>query len=47
MPNPEAARIALIPGDGIGPEVIDEGVRVLEAAARSMASGGALEVPHA
>jgi tartrate dehydrogenase/decarboxylase/D-malate dehydrogenase len=32
MPNPEP-RIAVIPGDGIGQEVIDEGVRVLEAAA--------------
>ena len=27
-------RIALIPGDGIGKEVVPEGVRVLEAAAR-------------
>ena len=27
-------KIALIPGDGIGKEVVPEGVRVLEAAAR-------------
>jgi len=27
-------RIAVIPGDGIGVEVVPEGVRVLEAAAR-------------
>ena len=27
-------KIALIPGDGIGKEVLPEGVRVLEAAAR-------------
>ena len=31
-------RIAVIPGDGIGKEVMPEGVRVLEAAARSSAS---------
>ena len=27
-------RVALIPGDGIGREVLDEGVKVMEAAAR-------------
>ena len=27
-------KIAVIPGDGVGPEVIREGVRVLEEAAR-------------
>ena len=28
-------RIAVIPGDGIGKEVVPEGLRVLEAAARN------------
>ena len=27
-------RIAVIPGDGIGPEVVDEGVKVLKVIAR-------------
>lgn len=27
-------RVAVVPGDGIGPEVLREAVRVLEAAAR-------------
>ncbi len=31
MPAPTALRIALVPGDGIGPEVVAEGVRVLSA----------------
>ena len=31
-------RIAVIPGDGIGKEVVPEGVRVLEARRRSTAS---------
>ena len=30
--SPDALRVALVPGDGIGPEVVAEGVRVLEAA---------------
>jgi tartrate dehydrogenase/decarboxylase / D-malate dehydrogenase len=38
MPHPDRAnrtyRIAVIPGDGIGKEVVPEGVRVLEAAAK-------------
>ena len=33
-------RIALIPGDGIGPEVVGKGVRVLEA----LAAGYGFEV---
>ena len=35
-------RVAVIAGDGIGPEVIDAGVRVLDAAA----GPGALEWTH-
>jgi 3-isopropylmalate dehydrogenase len=31
VPTPTALRIALVPGDGIGPEVVAEGVRVLGA----------------
>jgi isocitrate/isopropylmalate dehydrogenase len=31
-------RIAVMPGDGIGKEVVPEGVRALEAAARKFAS---------
>jgi 3-isopropylmalate dehydrogenase len=31
MPAPSASRIALIPGDGIGPEVVDEAVKILRA----------------
>ena len=31
----DALRVALVPGDGIGPEVVAEGVRVLEAATRA------------
>jgi len=31
--TPTALRLALVPGDGIGPEVVAEGVRVLEAVA--------------
>ena len=34
MPSPRTYRIAVIPGDGIGKEVVPEGVRVLEAAAK-------------
>src|SRR3954471_9281770 len=34
MPTNRVYRIAVIPGDGIGKEVIPEGVRVLEAAAK-------------
>ena len=33
--RPTALRLALVPGDGIGPEVVAEGVRVLDAVARS------------
>ncbi len=35
MPTPTALRVALVPGDGIGPEVVAEGVRVLDAATRA------------
>jgi tartrate dehydrogenase/decarboxylase / D-malate dehydrogenase len=34
MPNKRSYRIAVIPGDGIGKEVVPEGVRVLETAAK-------------
>ena len=34
MPSLNKINIALIPGDGIGTEVMPEGVRVLEAAAQ-------------
>ena len=34
-------RIAVIPGDGIGKEVVPEGLRVLEAAAKSGSPQGA------
>jgi len=34
MPTNRVYRIAVIPGDGIGKEVVPEGVRVLEAAAK-------------
>src|SRR5258705_10829525 len=37
-------RIAVIPGDGIGPEVIGEAVRVLERARET--HGGELELTH-
>ena len=33
MPSPQPHRIAVIPGDGIGKEVVPEGLRVLDAAA--------------
>ena len=33
--RPTALRLALVPGDGIGPEVVAEGVRVLDAVART------------
>ena len=33
-------RIAVIPGDGIGKEVVPEGVRVLEAAAKRFGGTG-------
>ena len=40
-------RIATIPGDGIGKEVVPEGVRVLEAAARKRFGALAFkETPH-
>jgi 3-isopropylmalate dehydrogenase len=35
VPTPSALRIALVPGDGIGPEVVAEGVRVLDAVTRA------------
>ncbi len=35
MPTPSALRVALVPGDGIGPEVVAEGVRVLDAVTRA------------
>ncbi|KXS17429.1 3-isopropylmalate dehydrogenase [Gonapodya prolifera JEL478] len=34
-PTPKVAKIVLIPGDGIGPEVVREGVRVLEEVERA------------
>ena len=34
MPTNRVYRIAVIPGDGIGKEVVPEGMRVLEAAAK-------------
>ncbi|MGH8697051.1 MAG: isocitrate/isopropylmalate family dehydrogenase, partial [Burkholderiales bacterium] len=37
-------RIAVIPGDGIGKEVVPEGLRVLDAAARKF--GFALALDH-
>ena len=40
----ETRRIAVIPGDGIGREVVPEGLRVLEAAARKF---GFTADPHA
>ena len=33
--GPDALRVALVPGDGIGPEVVGQGVRVLAAATRA------------
>ena len=36
--NDETMRIAAIPGDGIGKEVLPEGIRVLQAAAERWAS---------
>ena len=36
MPTNRVYRIAVIPGDGIGKEVVPEGVRVLEAAAQEV-----------
>jgi tartrate dehydrogenase/decarboxylase/D-malate dehydrogenase len=42
MPNHRSYRIAAIPGDGIGKEVLPEGLRVLEAAAKKF--GFALNV---
>ena len=33
-PSKKSLRIAVIPGDGIGTEVVPEGIRVLEAAGR-------------
>jgi len=41
--NPRPHRIAVIAGDGIGKEVMPEGVRVLEAAARRFGIDLALE----
>ena len=39
QPQPAAIRLAVVPGDGIGPEVVAEGLRVLEA----VTDGGKLE----
>ena len=33
MTSPQTLRLAVVPGDGIGPEVVAEGLRVLEAVA--------------
>ena len=39
MPNTNRVyRVAVIPGDGIGKEVVPEGVRAIEAVSRSSAS---------
>jgi 3-isopropylmalate dehydrogenase len=35
VPVPSSLRLALVPGDGIGPEVVAEGVRVLDAVTRA------------
>ena len=35
----ESHKIAVMPGDGIGKEVVPEGLRVLEAAARKFSIG--------
>ena len=42
--RPTSHRIAVIPGDGIGKEVVPEGIRVLDAAARR--AGLALDWTH-
>ena len=34
MPTNRVHRIAVVPGDGIGKEIVPEGIRVLEAAAK-------------
>ena len=34
----QTIKLAVIPGDGIGPEVIDQAVRVLDAVARALES---------
>ena len=39
-------RIAVIPGDGIGKEVVPEGVRVLEVAAKRFGIDLHLDHPH-
>ena len=39
MPDKPTYRIAIVPGDGIGTEVVPEGVRVLEAAAKKFGFG--------
>jgi tartrate dehydrogenase/decarboxylase/D-malate dehydrogenase len=39
MPDKPTYRIAVVPGDGIGTEVVPEGVRVLEAAAKKFGFG--------
>jgi 3-isopropylmalate dehydrogenase len=44
MPSDRTYRIAVIPGDGTGPEVVREGLKVLDAAAR--ATGFNLDLEH-
>lgn len=44
MPSERTYRIAVIPGDGTGPEVVREGLKVLDAAAR--ATGFKLDLEH-
>lgn len=44
MPSDRTYRIAVIPGDGTGPEVVREGLKVLDAAAR--ATGLKLDLEH-
>ena len=44
MPTPSALRVALVPGDGIGPEVVAEGVRVLDDLAHEIGAEKARQV---
>ena len=44
MPTNRVYRIAVIPGDGIGKEVVPEGVRVLERRRKSTASTAAVTI---
>ena len=47
-PTNRVYRVAVIPGDGIGKEVVPEGVRVLETAAQKLPSKGShVDTPSA